>query len=161
MYVIATFEQSISLELAITSLEQKGIVKEKIFAVPLDKRIQPRRLFDTIHRSDGFSMFDAAAILGTCFMLLGSIYGFILKWGPILWGIIGAASGIILGFALKLLLIKKRNDGTKNITSEVVLILRCEEHQWEIVEKILWGNAALGISRIKHLNEDKAFACEP
>jgi hypothetical protein len=121
----------------------------------MDKRTEPRKLFDTIHRSDGFSMFDAAAILGTCFMLLGSIYGYILKWGPIIWGIIGAIFGILLGFGLKLLLVKKRNFGTKNITSEVVLIIRCEEHQWETIEKILWENTALGISHIKNLSSNK------
>lgn len=37
MYVIATFEQSILLELAITELEQKGISKDQVFAVPIDK----------------------------------------------------------------------------------------------------------------------------
>jgi hypothetical protein len=154
LYVIATFEQTIFLELVITALEQKGIVKERILAVPMDKRTEPRKLFDTIHRSDGFSMFDAAAILGTCFMLLGSIYGYILKWGPIIWGIIGAVFGILLGFVLKLSLVKKKNYGTKNITSEVVLIIRCEEHQWETIEKILWENTALGISHIKNLSKN-------
>jgi hypothetical protein len=154
LYVIATFEQTIFLELVITALEQKGIVKEKILAVPMDKRTEPRKLFDTIHRSDGFSMFDAAAILGTCFMLLGSIYGYILKWGPIIWGIIGVVFGILLGFVLKLLIVKKRNYVTKNITSEVVLIIRCEEHQWDTIEKILWENTALGISHIKNLSND-------
>jgi hypothetical protein len=155
LYVIATFEQTIFLELVITALEQKGIVREKILAVPIDKRTEPRKLFDTIHRADGFSMFDAAAILGTCFMLLGSIYGYILKWGPIIWGLIGAVFGISLGFGLKLLLVKKRNYGTKNITSEVVLIIHCEEHQWETIEKILWENTALGISHIKNLSSNK------
>lgn len=158
MYVIATFEQSIFLELAITALEQKGILKERILAVPMDQRANPRKLFDTIHRADGFSMFDSSAILGTCFMLLGSIYGYILKWGPILWGIIGAVSGILLGFVIKLLLVRKRNYGTKNITSEVVLIIRCEEHQWETVENILWENTALGLSRIKNLYEGKSVS---
>jgi hypothetical protein len=155
LYVIATFEQTIFLELVITALEQKGIVREKILAVPIDKRTEPRKLFDTIHRADGFSMFDAAAILGTCFMLLGSIYGYILKWGPIIWGLIGAVFGISLGFGLKLLLVKNRNYGTKNITSEVVLIIHCEEHQWETIEKILWENTALGISHIKNLSSNK------
>ncbi len=150
MYVIATFEQSIYLELAITALEQIGILREKILAVPIEKRTEPRQLFDTIHRGEGCSMFDISAILGTCFMLLGSIYGYVLKWGPILWGIIGALFGIVLGFLLKLLLVKRIKHGAKNITSEVVLIIRCEECQWETIKKILWDNTALGISRIKN-----------
>ncbi len=148
MFVIATFENSIFIELAISELEQKGIPKEKILAAPLDKRTEQRKLFDSIHRADGFSLFDAAAILGTCFMLLGAIYGYVLAWGPIIWGIIGAVSGLLLGFVLKLLIIKKNERGTKLITSEIVLMIRCEDDQWEKVQYILWENSALGITRV-------------
>ncbi|MGF6953767.1 hypothetical protein QF028_006272 [Neobacillus sp. B4I6] len=149
MFVIVTFENSIFIELAITALEQNGISNDKILAAPLDKRSEPRKLFDTIHREDGLSLFDAAAMLGTCFMLLGAIYGYVLKWGPIIWGIIGAVSGLLLGFLIKLLLVKKSKGGVKNIRSEIVLMIRCEEHQWESVEKIIWENNALGMTRIK------------
>lgn len=148
MHVVATFEQSVFLEIALSALEQKGIAKSNLLAVPLDKRTVPRRLFDSIHRADGFSMFDAAAILGTCFMLLGAIYGYELTWGPIIWGIIGSLFGIVLGFAIKMFLLKKCNFGTKNIISEVVLMIQCEEEQWETVEKILWDNTALGVSKV-------------
>lgn len=150
MFVIATFENSLFIELAISALEQKGIAKEKILAAPLDKRSEPRQLFDTIHRADGLSMFDGAAILGTCLMLLGAIYGYVFKWGPIIWGIIGAVSGMLLGFLIKLLFVKHNKGGTKNISSEIVLMIRCEEHQWETIEKILWDNTALGITRIRN-----------
>jgi len=148
MFVIATFENSIYIELAITALEQQGISKELILAAPLDKRKELRGLFDTIHKSDGFSLFDGPAILGPCFMLLGAIYGDILEWGPILWGIIGAVSGMLLGFLIKMLMLKKNKRGSKNISSEIVLMVRCEEHKWEMVEKILWDHLALGLTKI-------------
>jgi hypothetical protein len=149
MLVIATFENSLFIEMAISALEQKGIPKEKIFAAPLDKRKEPRRLFDTIHRADGISLFDAGAILGTCFMLLGAIYGYVLKWGPIIWGIIGALSGLAIGILIKLWLVKKNNKGTKKISSEIVLMIRCEEYQWDSVEQMLWDNLALGVTHVK------------
>lgn len=82
-------------------------------------------------------------------MLLGAIYGYVLKWGPIIWGIIGAVSGLLLGFLIKLLLVKKSKGGAKNIRSEIVLMIRCEEQQWETIEKIIWENNALGMTRIK------------
>ncbi|NYE05950.1 hypothetical protein F4694_002725 [Bacillus niacini] len=148
MFVIATFENSIYIELAITALEQQGISKELILAAPLDKRKEPRNLFDSIHKSDGFSLFDGPSILGTCLMLLGAIYGYELKWGPILWGIIGAVSGLLLGFLIKMLMLKKSKRGSKNITSEIVLMVRCEDHKWEMVEKILWDHLALGLTKI-------------
>ncbi|WP_260871660.1 SoxR reducing system RseC family protein [Bacillus sp. X1(2014)] len=150
VYVIATFENSLFIELAISEMEQKGIPKEKILAAPLDKRSEPRQLFDTLHRADGLSLFDGAAMLGTCFMLLGAIYGYVLKWGPIIWGIIGAVSGLLLGFLIKMLLVKNKQRGAKSITAEIVLMIRCEEHQWETIEKILWENTALGITRINN-----------
>ncbi|MFP3124403.1 SoxR reducing system RseC family protein [Ectobacillus funiculus] len=148
MLVITTFENSLFIELAISSLEQKGIPKEQIFAVPLKKRTEPKQLFDTIHRADGLSMFDAAAILGTCTMLLGAIYGYVLKWGPIIWGIIGAVTGLLVGFLIKLWMVKKRPEENKQITSEVVLMIRCEDYQWEVVERILWEHTALGVARV-------------
>jgi hypothetical protein len=149
MLVIATFENSLFIEMAISALEQKGIPKEKIFAAPLDKRKEARQIFDTIHRADGVSLFDAGAILGTCFMLLGAIYGYVLKWGPIIWGIIGALSGLAIGILIKLWLVKKNNKGTKKISSEIVLMIRCEEYQWDSVEQMLWDNLALGVTHVK------------
>ncbi|MDF2789406.1 MAG: rane protein [Neobacillus sp.] len=148
MFVIATFENSIYIELAITALEQQGISKEFILAAPLDKRKEPRNLFDSIHKSDGFSLFDGPAIFGTCLMLLGAIYGYELEWGPILWGIIGAVSGLLLGFLIKMLMLKKNKRGSKNLSSEIVLMVRCEDHKWELVEKILWDHLALGLTKI-------------
>ncbi|WP_308634420.1 hypothetical protein [Paenibacillus silvisoli] len=148
MLVVATFEQSLFLELAITAIEQLGISKRDLHAFPMNKWNEPRKPFDSIHRADGFSMLDSAAILGTCFMLLGAIYGFELKWGPILWGIIGAIAGVALGIVLKLVMMKKTNYGTKKISSEVVLMIQCEANQWEAIKKILWENTALGISTV-------------
>jgi hypothetical protein len=151
-YVIATFEQSLFLEMAITALQQKGISQAHILAVPLDKRQEPRQLFDTIHRADGFSLLDLAAVLGTVFMLLGAIYGSVLAWGPIIWGIIGACGGLIPGFLIKYTILKRRiqkNGGDpKKITSEVVVMVVCKEWQLQSVEQTLWENLALGVSRI-------------
>ncbi|MBM7656242.1 hypothetical protein [Neobacillus cucumis] len=42
------------------------------------------KLFASIHRSEGISLVDLAAILGTVFMLLGVIYGYKLTIGRIL-----------------------------------------------------------------------------
>ena len=38
MYVVSTFDHSIYLELAITAIQMKGIKKENIMAIPMDKR---------------------------------------------------------------------------------------------------------------------------
>jgi hypothetical protein len=77
MHIIATFEYSIELELAISGLEQKGIKGNKILAVPLNRRTQERKIFDTINQADGLGSFDVATAMGTVFMTLGTIYGFV------------------------------------------------------------------------------------
>lgn len=151
MHIVASFEQSLFLELAITELEQKGIAKNKILAVPLKNKTRDRLIFDTIHHADGISLFDGAMALGTVFAILGVIYGTVLKWGPILWGVIGLFAGFAIGFLLDLLISKKRgaSNKTRTIPAEVVLITNCGVEQAETVEKVLWENSALGVGRIK------------
>jgi hypothetical protein len=151
MYIISTFEHSIFLESAISAIQMKGIDKEDILAVPMDTRGEERKLFDSIHQSDGLSLLDLPFILGSLFMLFGGIYGFILTWGPILWGLIGLALGLGLGFAIKLFIVKKFSSGrmNKNKASEVVLINQCKEPQMEIVKDLLWANHALGVRKLE------------
>ena len=67
MQLYSTFENSIFLEMAIATLEKKGINKENIFAVPLDNRTEERKMFDSIHRSDGTSLVDIGMALATGF----------------------------------------------------------------------------------------------
>lgn len=148
MYIVATFEQTIQLEMALTALEQQGIAPERILAVPINKKSRPSGKIDSLHHADGFATMDVAAILGTCLMLLGAIYGFELAWGPILWGIIGAVSGIILGLVYKIGLAKKRKGVPKRVSSEVVLMIRCEERDGDRVEHILWQHNVLGLARL-------------
>ena len=150
MYVISTFTYSIYLELAISELELKGISRKKILAIPLDKRKEKRKIFDTINQSDGISLIDIALILGTVFMVLGFIYGFVLAWGPIIWGLIGLMGGFVLGFIIDVIPKKVRRKGCKvdDNTTEVVIIVNCDENQVEMVENILISNLALGTGKL-------------
>ncbi len=149
MHVIATFEHSIYLEKAITAIQMKGIEKEDILAVSMDKRGEERKLFDTMHQSDGLSLIDLAAILGTILMLLGTIYGFMLKFGPIFWGLVGLIIGGTLGLIIKLITVKKdsgRQEHKK--ASEVVLIIECTEDKLDMVKDTFWAHHALGVSKL-------------
>lgn len=151
MYIVSTFEHSIYLELAITAMEMKGIKKESIMAISMDKKGEQRNLFDSIHSSDGLSLFDLPAILGTIFGIFGGIYGFILKWGPLLWGLIAISIGFVLGFIIKLIITKKYSDGQDDKRgTEVVLIIECIESQLEIIKDILWAHKALGVRKLDY-----------
>ena len=137
-------------EIIINELEATGIVREKIAAVPLDNRKGQPRLMDTIHRSDGNSLLDLAAVFATIFSVLGASFGFELKWGPVIWGLIGVCFGAILGFIIDVLLTKKRNYSKSKLNTEVILIIRCNEQDYDSVKKILFANLAFGVGQLKY-----------
>jgi len=157
MYIISTFDHSNYLELAITAIQMKGIAKENILGVSMDKRGEDRKLFDTIHSSDGLSLLDLPIILATLFCLFGSIYGFILTWGPVLWGLIGLFAGLSLGLIIKLITTKKYNHRQNKLkATEVVLIIECKENQSDMVKDLLWENHALGVRKL-NLENNESF----
>lgn len=149
VYIVSTFDHSIYLELAITAIQMKGIKKKNILAISMDKRGEEVKLFDSIHGSDGLSLFDLSSILAVIFGILGSTYGFILKWGPLLCGLLGMVIGFSLGLAIKLFIVKKYNDRQNNKkATEVVLIIECNENQLEMTKDILWYHKALGVRKL-------------
>ncbi|MEQ8176680.1 MAG: hypothetical protein ABRQ26_16635 [Syntrophomonadaceae bacterium] len=158
MFITAIFEYSEFLELAISELEQNGILRNRIVAIPLDKKVEKRKILDTIHRADGVSQIDGAMVLGAVFMELGVVYGYFWKLGPVLWGLIGLGLGIMLGFLLDYYVGKLPGTGQqarqqdKNVSgnkaAEVVLIIHCEENQGQLVEEILWDNLSLGVGKL-------------
>ncbi|MEA4924685.1 MAG: hypothetical protein VB084_05170 [Syntrophomonadaceae bacterium] len=148
MYLVASFRYCFHTEIAIAKVEELGIKKGQILAVPLEIKGETRNIFDTLHHSDGASMLDGGAILGTACMVLGVIYGFVLEWGPIIWGLIGLAGGFLTGFLLDLLFTKfKHSQGRRNDQDpELFLMVNCEPHQVEPLKKILWDHMALGVA---------------
>ncbi|WP_213412582.1 hypothetical protein [Xylanibacillus composti] len=151
MQIFSAFEHSTHLELAISYLEKNGINKEKIFAVPLTNRKTERRMFDSMHNADGISLISTGAALGTALAVIGASIGFKLNWGPIYWGLIGAASGFFLGFLINFFyykVIKKHQRLLRGKNLEVILIIECEEQQGDTVEEILWHHLALGTARV-------------
>ena len=150
LHVIASFEHSTYLELAITALIKNGVTKKNILAVPLDKGKEKKTILDTIHQADGVSMVDGALAMGTVGMVLGTIYGFVLTWGPILWALIGLLAGSVLGFILDLMINKRRQEARRvqGKSTEVVLLINCTENQLLLVEDILWQHYPLGVAKL-------------
>lgn len=149
VYVTASYEHSIMLELVISELRQKGIAEGQICAIPMNVPRKERQLMDTIHRADGLSMFDLATALGAFFMLFGVMWGFMWAWGPILWGLIGLFAGGVAGFAFKYFYYRLYDERQPPAgkTTEVVLIVGCRKAEAEMVERVLAGHMALSIGR--------------
>ena len=151
LQIFSTFEHSAYLELAITAVEKIGIPRENILAVPLMNRVQERKLFDTLHRADGISLFDKGAAIGTAFSVIGTSIGFVLEWGPIFWGLIGGATGFMIGFMIDYIFYKvihKRKRVLKGKGSEVIVVINCPDELVEKVEKVLWEHLALGVAKV-------------
>lgn len=148
MHVVGSFHYCFHTEIAIARLEQLGIAKDQIYAVPLQVRGETRHIFDTIHHSDGISLFDGGAILGTALMTLGVIYGFDLQWGPIIWGLIGMAGGFLVGFLLDISFsrFKHSRERRNEKDSELFLLVACNERQADDVARALWDHQALGVA---------------
>lgn len=152
MQFFATFEYSVFTEILVSELEAKGITD--IYAVPLDARKQTPRLMDSLHRSDGVSFLDKPFVFGFLFSTIGASKGFVWTWGPVVWGLIGAAAGMIFGLLISVLmyLLKKRkhrSSRTNQRRGEVILIVTCEDSQSELVEDLLWDHMALGLAKTK------------
>nr|WP_308113635.1 hypothetical protein [Alicyclobacillus tolerans] len=133
-------------------MELDGIQKQSIFVVPLNNRKVGRRLLDNLHNSDGVSLFSTGAAIATAFSVIGASVGFSLKWGPIYWGLIGTASGFLLGFLIDLFInkvVQKRNRTLRGKNPQVILIVECEDNQADSVEDILWHHLALGVARVQ------------
>lgn len=145
MHLISTFQHSAYLELALSDLEQEGIPKDNIFVATLDKYSSKSSDIERVHKESA-SRFELAFILATIFMLLGSIYGFIWTWGPIIWGLIGMIFGAILGLVITVLL-RKNKWFIKDAPMDVVVIVECENHNLEVAERIMWRHKALGVSK--------------
>jgi hypothetical protein len=143
MYIVSNFEHSINIEKAVTELQMKGIAKENILAVPLDKRNEVRKVFDSIHYSDSYSTLDIPIILSALFALFGAIYGFLLSWGPIIWALIGTTAGFCIGIIIKVIFTGKQKRKSIKNSAEVVLIISCKDTQSEFVNNVLWDNGAL------------------
>jgi hypothetical protein len=150
MNVIASFEHSYHLELCINELELKGIHKENIFVVPLVPKTGQKKLFDTIHRSDGITFFDAPAIFGTLLAVIGVSYGFELEWGPVIWGLIGTFTGFIIGFIFELAINRKKISGKmrKGKTTEVFIIVKCYKSEAEMIVEIMYEYFAIGVAKV-------------
>lgn len=152
MQIFSTFENHNYLEIAIYNLEKQGIQRDKIYAVPLDKRKEAKKIFDTLHSSDGISLLDIGMPLATAFAVIASSIGFKWDWGPIYWGLIGAITGFLLGFIIRLVYFwftEKKEDKLKGKVADVILIVECDESREEMVEKILWEHLAMGLAKVE------------
>lgn len=144
MYITASFHHSLKVEKAITELLLFGIPQTDILAIPLKMNDKKKKLFDTIGSSDAKSMFDLPMVGAAVLSLFGCVYGFVWKYGPIIWGLIGIVVGFGIGLLIKLFMIRK-DKGANKSRADVVLMVSCNADKLEHVRNSLCDNGALGV----------------
>lgn len=150
VYIIASFEYSFALELAITDLLQNGINKEEIKSVPLVKESPNKNITTQCYvKTDGFSLFDLSLVLGNIFAVFFICFGFIWKWGPIIWGLIGFLIGVLIGVVVDIAkngLQKYKRD--RKDRTEIYIMIKCPSEAKKVVKEILWNHNCIGIAEI-------------
>lgn len=142
--IIATFEHSPFVEMAIHDIEKLGVPAQNIIALPLENLDSGAHIVDSIHRVDGRSMLDGAMMGATIFAVLGVIYGFVWHWGPVIWGLLGLGGGFFLGLLIELALNKKKIKAFSNRKSEVIIEVTCHASLKNQLIKALKSRKAMG-----------------
>jgi len=130
--IIATFEHSPFVEMAIHELEKLGVPPHQVVAMPVENLVADTNIIDSIHRVDGRSILDGAMMSASIFSVLGTIYGFVWYLGPIIWGLIGMVGGFLLGLAIEILFNKGKLRLTSHRKTEVIMKVTCQaslQHQ--------------------------------
>ncbi len=126
--IISTFDHSPFVEMFIHDIETLGVPPKDIVALPLENLESQTHVIDSLHRVDGRSILDGAMVSATIFMLLGTIYGFILDWGPVIWGLIGIIGGFFFGLIIEIVFHKLKKSKLRLFTrpkSEVIIQVTC------------------------------------
>lgn len=142
--IIATFEHSPFVEIAIHDMEKLGIPPQNIIALPLENLDSQAHILDTIHRVDGRSILDGAMMSAAIFMVLGTIYGFIWHWGPVIWGLIGLVGGFFIGLIIELALSKTKMKIASKRKSEVIIQVTCNHSLQDQLLKVFKTRMANG-----------------
>lgn len=142
--IIATFEHSPFVEMAIHDIETIGVATNNIVAMPFENIESQAFIIDSIHRSDGRSVLDGAIVSGTIFMLLGTIYGFIWYWGPVIWGLLGLVGGFFFGLIIELAFQKKKLKLFAGRKNEVFMQITCNTSLTQHLIKVLKARKANG-----------------
>ena len=84
----------------------------------------------------------------TASSVVGTSVGFILKWGPIFWGLLFALIGFTIGFGIYLLVKKGTYRNLPNKLPEITVIVQCEEEKSIIVIENMWKHRVLMVGRV-------------
>ncbi|MFP7297145.1 hypothetical protein [Neobacillus niacini] len=147
MNLFATFKQSIELEQALSELESSYVKADQILVIYMDNEPQQVPLVGRtkdIHSNS----FEAGMASATGSAVIGASIGFVLAWGPIIWGLIFVIIGFTIGYCIYYFL-KKDKFHTLNPKkeAEILVIIQCTETLAHPIKEILWKYQALTVGQ--------------
>ncbi len=147
MLVIGTFPNDTRVMQAVLALEKSGIGKDRLLVVPMDSSPDSasahREIGNPIsgHTSVEYGLAGATAV-----SVIGISRGFMLDWGPILWGLISAASGFALGFGIhKWWESRRMSVIRKKKSSDITVLVECEAVERKLIVSLLCNHDALAV----------------
>ncbi|WP_147531623.1 hypothetical protein [Bacillus marasmi] len=147
MHIIAGYQSSKFLEMAIQEIKDSGINEERIVTIEMKNNERNAQVLDTIMYSDGFSILDGMAVWSVVGALFGIIWGANLIIGPIATGLFGFFLGASLGFVIdKSFRRKKRgNERYKNYIDFLIIIKCINKEQFQKTASIFQKYHAVSI----------------
>lgn len=149
MNIFGTFEHSIEVEQALAILENEILPLEQILVVPLTESPgSPPHMGRT--NSVSSNAFEVGMASATGAAAIGACAGFVLSWGPILWGLIAACLGFATGYLIYWL---SRKDAygprRRGKVPQLLIVAQCTKEQALQVKTVMWKYKALsvGLSR--------------
>lgn len=146
MLVIGIFPNDMGLVQALLDMENAGIGKDRLLVVPLDASpdgTKPAAYFNPIAGQSGV---ESGIAVATASAVVFISRGFEMAWGPLVWGMIGAAGGFAAGYFLqRLYAARKRSRLRTERASEMTVLVECEESERQQVLHALWTNKALSV----------------
>jgi len=142
MLLIGCFANTIELEQALAVIEQSGIERRHILAVGMDLLTEKP---EDSKKNDAVEVGTAWA---TACAVIGVAVGFRLAWGPIVWGLVGAAVGFCAGFCLQRL-IRGGRPRPRDFAwlPEVTVIVQCPAHKSDDIRTVMYRSGALSVGK--------------
>ncbi|MFC0216516.1 hypothetical protein ACFFK0_29385 [Paenibacillus chartarius] len=142
MEIVAVLPYTVNVELLLYEARARGFTSDTLMTIPLRNPDDAPKTIGAVGRG-GRTNWDLGFVLGTIGMLVGSIYGFALFGGPVLWALFGLVTSFAAGVWLDNRL-QKRQFKRRETKPSVVIWIRCEEQQKEAVRQWLAGHGAEG-----------------
>lgn len=128
--VYGLFKPSLTLELGINTLKEKGFDRNRLTVVTLDPCLpKEQTILDSMYKTDGMSMVDGIAMSASVGMLLGVIYGTKIHIGSVALGLIGMVVGGIIGYILDKRIRKNKQPKYDFTPGEIIVIVECNNKE--------------------------------